>query len=285
MHLEASIHHFVVTTVNYPAVTIREGDRIPLNVEGASSVQWKNARRSSSGHVPIPYSGCYGSLRSHPNSLPSAQASRLLNYYFAQSSLPQASWGYRSPPIILQSKGSGIIEVELTAKNVCGCTTAVNHYLVSVSPSSSSLGGHSLTVSPNPATASVNIQVKAPPFQRSPEEDKQAAMEDCCRKFLADPLSDMRPYPECCKYQQQASSRPIPSMDILASFFSYTLKVVQTSTRSVRHTASFSLQKGSSKTVSLNVSAWPKGLYVVDMYVLNSYTNQGYHLTRKLVIQ
>ncbi|MDE0472004.1 MAG: hypothetical protein OXH57_08690 [Ekhidna sp.] len=157
---------------------------------------------------------------------------------------------------------------------MCGCTTAVNHYLVSVSPSSSSLGGHSLTVSPNPATASVNIQVKAPPFQRSPEEDKQAAMEDCCRKFLADPLSDMRPYPECCKYQQQASSRPpIPFGDIRASIFVYTLKVVQISTRSVRHTAGFSLQKGSSKTVSLNVSAWPKGLYVVNVV-----TNEGHHI-------
>ncbi|MDE0470642.1 MAG: hypothetical protein OXH57_01780, partial [Ekhidna sp.] len=142
-----------------------------------------------------------------------------------------------------------------------------------------------LTVSPNPATASVNIQVKALP-QRSPEEDKQAAMEDCCRKFNADPLSDMRPYPECCQYQRKLPFRSsIPSTDILASFFSYTLKVVQTSTRSVRHTAGFSLQKGSSKTISLNVSAWPKGLYVINMYVLNSYTNQGYHLTRKLVIQ
>ncbi|MBC6411404.1 MAG: S8 family serine peptidase, partial [Ekhidna sp.] len=191
------------TTVNYSAVTVRDGDRIRFTVEGASSVQWKNTRRasyypsysarytgygerhSSIRYVPVPYSGCYGSSGSPPNSLPSAQASRLLDYYFIQSGDWQAP-GY-SPPIQLLSGSGDVLEVELTARNACGCTTAVNHYKVNVArPSGGSSGGHSLTVSPNPARTNIKIQVKAPPFQSPVRRDNLASLEACCRKFNSD---------------------------------------------------------------------------------------------------
>jgi len=188
------------TTVNYSAVTVRDGDRIRFTVEGASSVQWKNTRPLSPstpnpgsryggryyyvGYVP-PYSGCYGSSGSPPNSLPSAQASRLLDYYFIQSGDWQAP-GY-SPPIQLLSGSGDVLEVELTARNACGCTTAVNHYKVNVArPSGGSSGGHSLTVSPNPARTNIKIQVKAPPFQSPVRRDNLASLEACCRKFNSD---------------------------------------------------------------------------------------------------
>ncbi|MBC6411099.1 MAG: hypothetical protein GDA42_11720 [Ekhidna sp.] len=82
------------------------------------------------------------------------------------------------------------------------------------------------------------------------------------------------------------SYRPsIPPTDIRAAFFSYTLKVVQSPTGTVRHTQNFTLLIEDSKTISLNVSTWPRGLYVVNMYVFNFVTNQGDHLTRKVMIR
>ena len=272
-------------------VTLRDGDRIRFTVEGASSIQWKNTRRAYSfnpvRYVPRPYSSCNDNTRRLLSELLISELNlRSLNYYFIQSSAPQASWEYLSPPIKLPSRDSGIIEVELTATNACGCTTAVNHYLVNVArPSGGSSGGHSLTVSPNPARTNIKIQVKAPPFP-SHEADKQARLEACCREFKADPLSDIRPVPYCCDRLSSLRPEDIDTgPDIRSAFFSYTVKVVQSPTGVVRHTAGFLISKGSSRTVSLNVSAWPRGLYVVNMYVLNSYTNQGDYLTRKVMIQ
>ncbi|MDE0471589.1 MAG: S8 family serine peptidase [Ekhidna sp.] len=327
------------TTVNYAAVTLRDGSRIPFKIEGASSFQWKNTRRASlpeldnappgvhiyldpSSILPalqIPYTGCYNveTLRANNSLLPTyasrllephrannsllpTYASRLLDYYFIQPPVQQVSWAH-SEPIHLPSGRFGVIEVELTATNACGCVSEANHYLVNVAPSRSPSKGHSLTVSPNPADGMINLQLNAvvpPPESPEPEDAisqqmRLAAIEACCRKFFADPLSDMRPQPECCK--QMRSSRPSPSPpsfpDIESEIspsetspspksFSYTISIRHYLIGTVRYNKNFTVKEGDSKTIPINVSAWPAGLYVLSMYA----SNRG-SFTRTIVIR
>ena len=279
--------------VNNAAVSLRDGGRIPFTLEGATSVQWKNARRASSPYprlgggygggsssttyVAVPYSGCYGSSGRHPNSLPSSQASRLLSYYFIQPSGWQAP-GY-SPPIKLLSGSGDVVEVELTATNACGCTTEVNHYKVSRTPPKSSPSDHSLTVSPNPATTSITIQVKAP--RQSPtRRDNLAYLKACCEKSRSGSSSrygGYGRYSDCCR--QLGSYQP-PGTSNKYEMFSYTLSIFHTSTGEERYKGGFLLFRGKSKTVALNVSRWPRGLYVVNVV-----TNEGHHITRTIVIK
>ena len=316
---EALLNPGANTTVNYDAVTLHDGSKIPFTVEGSYSFQWKNTRYASlpeldeappGVHVyldrssikqalQIPYTGCYDVLnRRANNSLPPTSASRLLDYYFIQPPANQVSRN-QSEPIKLSSSSFGVVEVELTATNACGCVSEANHYLVNVVPSRSPSRGHWLTASPNPANVIINLQLNAivpPPESESPEPNdaisqqmRIAANEACCRKFMADPLSDIRPNPECCQYGQQLPSRPlsfpgdrseVSPPETSPESFSYYISIRHYLTGVVRYTQSFTLKEGDSKKISLNVSAWPKGLYVLNMD-----TSNGRRITKTIVIR
>ena len=279
--------------VNYGAVSIRNGDRIPVTIRGANSFSWKHTRRSSLPDPPpqtgthiyydrpslqialdVPYFRC--SILPPSSSL----GYNLTDHYFVEEPIAQVSRDH-SPPIHL-GRGSGLVEVEITARSECGCITKINHYLANPIMRTAAFESF-LRVSPNPAGAFLNVHVETPSSD-PPDNDEiisghlhQAALTACCQEAQRDPLYYLRPQPACCReLASQLPPGPGPSREDLfpppmPATYTYVLRVYSLSDGADWYNERFTLTVPAGdtdpvgRTINVNTGNWPRGLYAVKV--------------------
>jgi hypothetical protein len=189
---------------NYPDLPITSDNRIPVDIQHAEEIAWKNTREKI--YIPetpsgdciiydpaslvrfVPYFGCLsdkGDKFSDPvNISPLTQS---IGYYFMEDfyrnpptpeehpELPDGSY-YPIPDYEIQSEyvldhlspkiyfsDKGLIEVEITASNQCGCTTEMNVYNtpkpIQTHTPEPEESPYSLVMFPNPADNIVNLSI------------------------------------------------------------------------------------------------------------------------------
>jgi len=261
--------------VDYASYIVNDGDILPFTLNNNPSVtlSWKNMRLSSSS-IPelnnpngeafiapvgdLPYTSCLsgGAIGLNgnviiPSTINSLEDSyELINSFFLVEPDPLLSRS-SSPPIHFGS--SGLLEVEVTAYNECGCDTKANSYIALPRTSSSASEFRtSFSMSPNPANSFVNINMSVPERVKSVLEFPDFRTGQIRRVEFTSDQGNIE--------------------------FSYRLSVYNLFTGVSFYTENFDLIQGNpniltwgnnnsnERQININTSSWVNGLYIVSVW-------------------
>ena len=279
--LNNALRHQVSNPINYANAntTIRDGDRIPISffhIHHSTTISWKYSKPSINPDPRRPEPGVEIFTDSHEYWLPYSRCNRtppsnsvvgiydLIDHYFVPPQQQLVNPDY-SPAIHVS--GSGFVEVEVTASNECGCTTAVNNYYVPPPPAPAapeSVGelNSIVTISPNPADNYLAIRVQSPDGRWTPDAPN--------------------PRPNLPNYQFPPADR-ISIQDTYE--YNYTLTIYRTTGYVRVHRQSFRLNSLADrfspsniniKDIRINTGSWLEGHYTVNVHSQNERANKIY---------
>ena len=261
--------------VDYASYIVNDGDILPFTLNNNPSVtlSWKNMRLSSSS-IPelnnpngeafiapvgdLPYTSCLsgGAIDLNgnviiPSTINSLEDSyELINSFFLVEPDPLLSRS-SSPPIHFGS--SGLLEVEVTAYNECGCDTKANSYIALPRTSSSASEFRtSFSMSPNPANSFVNINMSVPERVNSVLEFPDLRTGEVNRVELTSNQGDV-------EFSYRLS---VYNLFTGASFYTENFDLIQGNPNII----TWATNNSNERQININTSSWVNGLYIVSVW-------------------